>query len=85
MLETFSDNLKRYCAQNALVRPLGFRKDSDFFARHTNTINNYKTNTYFVQKLLCCVASRIFNESISADYLNNVRAVNGIVNENIFN
>ena len=33
----------------------------------------------------CCVASKIFNESISSDYLNNVRAVNGIVNENIFN
>ena len=33
----------------------------------------------------CCVASKIFNEGISTDYLNNVRAVNGIVNENIFN
>ena len=33
----------------------------------------------------CCVASKIFNEGISTDdYLNNVRAVNGIVNENTF-
>ena len=34
---------------------------------------------------ICCVASKIFNEGISTDYLNNVRAVHGIVNENIFN
>ena len=33
----------------------------------------------------CFIASKIFNEGTSTDYLNNVRAVNGIVNENIFN
>ena len=33
----------------------------------------------------CCVASKIFNDGISTDYLNNVRGVNGIVNEIIFN
>ena len=44
-----------------------------------------KCSKKWILKVECSVASKILNEGISMNYLNNVRAVNGIVNENIFN
>ena len=46
----------------------------------------HEENTAQDEKVMskCCVASKIFNEGVSTDYLNNVRGVNRIANENIF-
>ena len=48
------------------------------------TVIYYELNIHLIN-MICCVASNIFNEGFSTDYLNNVRAVIEIVNENIFN